>query len=374
MYRLAVKRLSNSDLTFIKDYFDGPAERKVKQKALNLNSDIFVDEFYPGLNAVSSDTTIHIDLSIFGPSGAEELILARKIRKGDSYKNWRLNGEFIHTPDDDPERFSNLHEEDIAIIGFVGTDKPSHVYLDFIAAASATDAALYGKLDKFVPRIASHSRKTMVKIDPNDLKSILEEIGILDSHPIFSFILDEDLIEAAQGNTEAKLHIYRRGGRSMSKEELVEAKTNADRIGDIGEELVDTYFRSLKERGEILDYSWVSRENAIAPFDFTVTENDGKTRRLDVKSTKKGFDTLFYLSMAELYAMKEDIPYDIFRIYNLDLDGKTASLRILQDAGRYAAEILSALESLPYDIHVDNLSGLPSNFAFATGEIMVSME
>lgn len=374
MERLSIKRLTKSDLTFLKDYFDGPAGKKVKQKALNLNSDIFVDEFYPELKSATSSTRIHIDLVIFGPGGAAPITLARKIRKGDGYKNWRLNGEFIHTPDETPHRFDDLHDEDIAIIGFVGSPEPTHVYLDFIAASNELDAALYALLDSRVPRISSHNKNTMVKISSHELKDILNEANVLDSHPICRFILDEDLIEAVQGDSEAQLRVFRRSGRSMTKEELTEAKQHADRTGDLGEEFVSAYLQKLKDAGDIVDFSWVSQENAIAPYDFTITCNDGTLRRVDVKSTKNGFSTSFHVSMAELLTMCEDVPYDIYRIYDVDAGGNTAVLRIAPDFGRYATSIVSALRAVPYNIRPDSLSCQPGQFTFELAAIELTLE
>lgn len=374
MERLSIKRLTKSDLTFLKDYFDGPAGKKVKQKALNLNSDIFVDEFYPDLKAATSSTKIHIDLIIFGPGGADPITLARKIRKGDGYKNWRLNGEFIHTPDETPHRFDDLREEDIAIIGFVGSPEPTHVYLDFIASSNSSDTALYALLDSRVPRISSHNRNTMVKISSHELKSILTTAGVLDSHPICRFILDEDLIEAVQGDSDAQLRVFRRSGRSMTKEELTEAKQHADRTGDLGEEFVNAYLQELKDTGSIADFSWISQENAIAPYDFTITYNDGTLHRVDVKSTKNGFATGFHVSMAELLTMQDPIPYDIYRVYDVNVAENTATLRIAPDFNQYAEDIINALAAVPYNVRPDSLSCQPTQFTFDPASIALTLE
>ena len=370
MERLSIKRLTKSDLTFLKDYFDGQVGKKSNQKALNLNSDIFINEFYPNLKDATSNTTIHIDLIVFGPGGADPITLARKIRKGASYKNWRLNGEFIHTPDETPHRFDDLQEEDIAIIGFVGSPKPTHVYLDFIASSNSSDSALYTILDSYV----SSSRKTMVRISSHELKNILATAGVLETHPICRFILDEDLIEAVQGDSEAQLRVFRRSGRSMTKEELSDAKKNADRTGDLGEELVNVYLQGLKDAGAIADFSWISQENAIAPYDFTITHNDGTTRRIDVKSTKSGFTTGFHVSMAELLTMQDVVPYDIYRIYDVNAENGTATLRIASDFNQYADSIITALIAVPYNIRPDSLSFLPINFVFDSNSVSLSLD
>lgn len=364
MERLALKRLTKSDLTFLKDFFDGPADKKIKQKALNLNSDVFVDVFYPDLKTASSDKTIYVDLNIFGPGGADCLNLARKIRKGDTYKNWRLNGEFIHTPDETPHRFDSLNGEDIAIIGFIGTPEPTHVYLDFIAASNEVDAPLYSQLDSIVPRVSSHNRSTMVPISSRQLQSILKNAGVLDSHPIYRFILDEDLIEAVQGDSGAQLRIFHRSGRSMTKEELSEAKQNADYTGDLGEELVSIYLQKQKEAGIISDFCWVSKQNAIAPYDFTITDCDGSIQRIDVKTTKGSFNTGFHVSMAELLTMQDEIPYRIYRVFDLNVADGSALLRISGKFNPLADNIVKILKKLPYHVRADALTCQADYFEF----------
>lgn len=364
MERLALKRLTKSDLTFLKDFFDGPADKKIKQKALNLNSDVFVDVFYPELKTASSDKTIYVDLNVFGPGGADRLSLARKIRKGDAYKNWRLNGEFIHTPDDTPHRFDSLHEEDIAIIGFIGTPEPTHVYLDFIAASNELDAPLYFQIDGLIPRVSSHNRSTMAPISARQLQSILETTGVIDSHPIYRFILDEDLVEAVQGDSDAQLRVFRRSGRSMTKEELSEAKQHADHTGDFGEELVNVYLQKQKEAGVITDFCWVSKRNAIAPYDFTITNCDGSIQRIDVKTTKGAFNTGFHISMAELLTMQESTPYRIYRVFTLNVADGSALLRISNEFKSYADSIVDTLSKIPYHVRPDALTCQADYFEF----------
>ena len=86
--KIAIKRLSASDLTFFEHQFRNTAG--TKQKAFNLDRAVFDDELYPSLPLAIGNDRVPINLSIFGP-GLEGLHnLQRKILK--QQKNWRLNG------------------------------------------------------------------------------------------------------------------------------------------------------------------------------------------------------------------------------------------------------------------------------------------
>jgi hypothetical protein len=92
--RLALKRLTKSDLTIFESHFR--TRNAGNQKSINLNADVFVSELYPAVPtlALSNGNEMPVSVGIFGPSTRPELPLARKIIKGAAYKNWRLNGEY----------------------------------------------------------------------------------------------------------------------------------------------------------------------------------------------------------------------------------------------------------------------------------------
>src|SRR5688500_2960249 len=97
--RLILKRLPASDLTFFEwQHRNRPAGN---QKAITLNADVFVAQMYPALPqiAAESDGRLPIDLVIHGPGLRPPVNLQRKIIKHGSYKNWRLDGEFIYNPE-----------------------------------------------------------------------------------------------------------------------------------------------------------------------------------------------------------------------------------------------------------------------------------
>jgi hypothetical protein len=62
--RVAAKQLTSSDLTLFAAQFHKPGQRS-KQKAINLNADVFVARFYPGLRDRFAE--LHFGLTIIGP-------------------------------------------------------------------------------------------------------------------------------------------------------------------------------------------------------------------------------------------------------------------------------------------------------------------
>src|SRR4051794_22770995 len=94
--KIAIKRLTASDLTFFRWHFDNQTSGS-KQKSINLNANIFIDELYPTLPLSQRGMAgwVPVDLLLFGPGMAGELQIQRKIVKGNTYKNWRLNGELV---------------------------------------------------------------------------------------------------------------------------------------------------------------------------------------------------------------------------------------------------------------------------------------
>src|SRR5690242_10628738 len=118
--RIALKRLTASDLTFFEPLF-----RKLKvgnQKSINLNADVFVERLYPSLPAqlATIGDVINVTLTLLGPGGAAPCVLSRAITKREAYKNWRLNGEFVYDPQDQPGRFDQMAAGDLAIFDFSG--------------------------------------------------------------------------------------------------------------------------------------------------------------------------------------------------------------------------------------------------------------
>src|ERR1017187_2059527 len=85
--RLAVKRLTASDLTIFERQFR--KRNAGNQKSINLNADVFIDKLFPFLPEASADTNgrIPLDLYVYGPGHSGAHNLQRKIFKGRSHKS-----------------------------------------------------------------------------------------------------------------------------------------------------------------------------------------------------------------------------------------------------------------------------------------------
>lgn len=90
-------------------------------------------------------------------------------------------------------------------------------------------------------------------------------------------------------------------------------------IGRKGESLVNCYLRSLKEKGNILDFSWENINGESGnPFDFVIIEKDGSVTYLDVKSTTQGWNQDMFLSKQELqFASANNSHYKVYRVFEL---------------------------------------------------------
>ena len=356
MKKLAIKRLTKSDLTLFEWQFrHRPAGN---QKAINLNADVFIDALYPSLPELAKrlEGKIPLDLFLYGPGHAPELNLQRKIIKISSYKNWRLNGEFIY---EQPERFQVLESDDLAIMEFVGEGLPNMARVVFLAKAVVEDAGLHERLSNLLP-----GSRSMAVIGEAGLRAEVLAADVDDDHPIHELLLEEALEDAAFSGVEGTRKLLaRRQGRKISKADLLRARERADEIGTVGEELVNAHLTERQRTGSIREFTWASLANSVAPYDFEVENTDGSRLRIDVKSTTGTFERVFHVSVAELRKMAEtDCLYRIYRVFEL-ADG-TGQLRISDPVQPLAAEILAALGGLPDGVTPDSVSISPTKLVF----------
>lgn len=347
--KIAIKRLTASDLTFFEWHFRN--RNAGNQKAINLNADVFIEKMYPSLPdlATGLDGRIPLDLSLYGPGLAGELNLQRKIIKIGSYKNWRLNGEFVYNPESDPTRFNNLAPGDIAVLEFSGAVQPTACRAFLLAAAVAEDQEAKAAFDEFL------GGKSMEVLSAEDTSALLGRARLLDSHPIRALTLQAELEEAAAGGSQARERLYARpSGRRLTVADLRRARENVEDIGQAGEELVNAYLTQIERSGEIDRFTWVSAANAIAPFDFMITRESGAETPLDVKSTTGDFSRPIHVSLNEVRAMIAMADYAIYRVYEIG-EGR-AKLRIAANVRTLANQLLESLRELPEGISADSFS------------------
>ncbi len=355
--KLALKRLTASDLTFFEWHFKN--RQAGNQKAINLNANVFTDQLYPALSALRRDRNnqLGIDLWITGPGTAPPLNLQRKIVKGTSYKNWRLDGEFVHNPEGAPKRFNVLEPGDLAVFGFDGDLEPDTVTLLLVAQGVQEDTALFHGLHGLL------KDDSMIVLENDSLRGLCVSLTISQDHPVWQLVSDDDLVEAASGQAPALERLLKRGRAAyLSPQALRKAKRAAEEIGQLGEELFDYYLRTRLSAQEISDYTWVSAVNAVAPYDFRVLAGNS-WEKFEVKTTSGSFNREYYLPLSELREMaRKEGAYRIVRIYDASPDG--AKARLSHELHAYGRSIIAALAGLPEGVTPNGVTIVPDALMF----------
>ena len=288
--KLALKRLTRSDLTLFEWQF-----RKIaagNQKAINLNAEVFVNQLFPALptEAISRGGKFPLDLDVFGPSGAHRLNLQRKIIKFGEYKNWRLDGEFIANPIEQPDRFNSLQEGDFALMEFTGLHYPESARLALISKSG--DPTLYSTCESF---LGAHK---MAALSGDELDRILRTAKVEESFPITGASLEAIVEDAVQGGIEGTRRLLKRSAvRTVSKEELRAARNQTDEIGMLGETFVNDYLGKEQSSNRLKSFYWDSLRNAVSPYDFTIEPLKSTRYCIDVKTTRGDFNNRIHISV-----------------------------------------------------------------------------
>lgn len=357
--RLALKRLTASDLTFFETLFR--ALNVGNQKSINLNADVFIERFYPNLPELTPiPDVIPVSLTIFGPAGGSAYTLSRAITKREAYKNWRLNGEFVRDPEGQQKRFDAMKAGDLAVMEFIGDPAPQKVSLLLISAGSAADAALHGALNPHIPG----GRRTMVQITRAELAQAAN--GVSPSHPVWLLAEDTEfdaaLEDAALGGVEGTKSLATKKAKKVTAAALAAAKISAEKNGRDGEALAWVYLKKVQADGKVKSIEWASETNAVAPYDFIVVEADGTTVNIDAKSTNGEFSRPIHMSGSELIAAASTARYDLWRIYKIDDNG--ARLRVASSIAPQAKTILAGF-TLPKGVTVDGVSIDPQTLSWS---------
>ena len=355
--RLALKRLTASDLTFFAWHFRN--RNAGNQKAINLNADVLTGQLYPALDTIvkDSENKLRIDLWIAGPAAAEPMSLQRKIIKGAAYKNWRLDGEVVHNPEGTPERFNALQPDDLALLGFVGELAPDRLTLLLVGQDAPQDQTLFRGLDDIL------GSQRMIALEDQTLGELCRRLAVPQSHPVWFLVSDEDLTEAAVDQAPAVERILKQPRFArLSLSELEAARRAAQETGRLGEELVEIHLRGRLAAGEIENYEWTSDLNAISPYDFRI-EKAGSWEKLEIKTTRADFGREYYLSVNELREMVYGGgAYSIGRVYHASPMG--AKLRYSKQVRVYGETILNALSSLPAGVTANAVTIQPDEAMF----------
>jgi hypothetical protein len=356
--KLAIKRLTSSDLTIFK-WHHKTLHEAGNQKAINLNADVFIKLLYPVLpySTIGRTGRIPLDLFIYGPGTNVLLNLQRKIIKNETYKNWRLNGEFIDNPEDNPDRFNILKPEDIVVLEFNGPDVPVSAKAIFISGSLTDDKALFSQLNAKLT-----SSRSMVPMSSQELDEIIASANPLPDHPIRRLSVDVDLEEAViTGDIDPHKIAQKPSLRTITKEDFEKAKRTAEDNGLRGEEMVNDFLKMLKTTSVITSFEWTSSINPVYPYDFKLDRN-GEITFVDVKSTQGEFETPLFISANELKQMAQSRSYDLYRVY--ELEETRTKLRIARNMQPFAEGILAVLSRLPTGIKSTVISVSPEQLPF----------
>lgn len=355
--KLALKRLTASDLTLFKWHFQNhPAG---KQKAFNLDARVLVDELYPQLGepALVPQPRYPLDLHLCGPGLAPANNLQRKILK--QQKNWRLNGELIDNPVESPELYNILEPGDFALFEFSGDVTPTTAKVVLVARASVEDAGLHVELSQ---RFADGS---MWVLEDEVVQEVLSAASPPIGHPLYDWADTSVLEDAVLGGAAGVETINaRRGNRGVSPEDFMRSRRIAEATGVAGEELLNAWLDEERREGHIQTFEWTASINAVAPYDFRVVDAAGQPRVIDAKSTVGGFGNPIHLSSMELMvAVQGPAPYDICRLYEVTED--SGKMRIARDVGPLLRHIFAKLKTLPDGVSIDSMSVRPEILNFS---------
>ena len=292
--RIAIKRLTASDCTLFEAVFRSIGAGN--QKSINLNADVLIGQLYPNLAAIAAatDNEIALVISIYGPDAKGAHKLSRKIIKNATYKNWRLNGEFIPGPPGDTSRYDNVKPGDLAIMAFKGDASPNGMDLIIVSQGAPSDAALHATL---MPLFGNRS---MIAVTPTQIAVAAGSAAVPETHPVYIAAADPEmeaaLEDAAQGGIEGTGKLLKnKGSRKVSGSDFAKAKAKAELIGQNGEGLVNGYLAAKVAAGQIASYNWQSAENAIAPFDFDTLTKSSQRTLIDAKTTGGPFENVLHL-------------------------------------------------------------------------------
>lgn len=353
--KIAIKYLTASDLSFFKVHLE-----RSKQKAINLNSDVFIEQFYPGLR--ESFSAVFFPLVVIGPGGRAAHRLARKALRSPGAKNWRLNGEFIHDPDNETGRYDELSVGDFAIVSFEGTERPEAVTLILVSARE--DPELHAAI---VARCEFAGRNTMASVSESLVAELRAATGgaYPGEHPLDALDVRDTIEEVLFGSASPALQQIRpTSGRSvtMSPEALRRQLLAAEETGHRGEGLFGEWLIAAGHQDD--DFEWVSQTHARSSFDYEVFVakwTAGMSHMfIEVKTTRGPFERPVHMSISELRFAASVENYRIARIY--DVDGKPAKLKMLAGVQVVAASIIESLGTLPAGVVAESMQIDPGVF------------
>lgn len=352
IYGYALKRLTHTDLTLFEDYFR--VNSRSKQKSINMNADVLVDDLYPVLRTAQAPGRLPVDLLIYGPGGVGGHRIQRKILRQE--KNWRLNGELVPSPEERPDRYASLRAGDFAIFSFEGAPYPTGLTMWLLSQNDPDDRPAIEALDAAVPK----GRGGMLRIETPVLQNLLDDVSdrMPDDHPLLSAALPETVMDLIAGGVADKVledTLAKRTVRAMSQAALDEMRARQARIGEDGESIAAAHLAAQLEDGLIEEFDHVSSLNAVSPFDFTCDD-----ARIEVKATSQEHERPFHISTSEIEeaARTGRGTYELWRISRVGSGSPV--LLVHHGFAALAGEIIGSFAEMPEWIRPDGFTVYPN--------------
>lgn len=354
---MAIKKLGGTDLGWFRSLYHRFSNSNLK--GINLNAAILIDDFYRDLAVIAAATNnrLAVGVTMFGPGAAAAYPGTYKLVKSPGSKNWRLNGTLVSNPLNEDHRFEVLQPNDIAVIAFDGRPAPTEITLILLAAADPGDALLHGVLAPLL----NGGRQTMISVDSAVIRHAIDLPGVPANHPLGLLLADEEIAvaleDAVQGGITGIRRLRRaRGTRVVTAGDIDQANREMSRVGAEGEALVNGYLSAIRHTESNREHEWTSLADPYCPYDFRCKLSEGSEFLVDVKSTKRGFDGNFHISIGEVVcAAGSDVPYFIYRVYKLTDAG--CSLRISEDIRTFARNLLAVHDNnMPNNVTADSFS------------------
>ena len=258
------------------------------------------------------------------------------------------HGEYIYNPEDEPERYNILRPRDLAVFEFQGRILPTSAKMVMVSQIVPADRVIHESLTTL---LGDGSMLALTIAQVQAIANRLED----DEHPFHELTFDVDLGDAAFGGSRGITALNRPPlRRAVSRYELERSRRAAEDVGRMGEEFVLQHLLRLKAAGAILDFTWTSDANAVAPYDFLAVLPDRQEIAIAVKSTGGEFERPIHASSAELVEMTGTRRYDIYRVF--ELSETSGVLRIAERVGDLASVVLETFAPLPAGVEVDGVS------------------
>ncbi len=104
------------------------------------------------------------------------------------------------------------------------------------------------------------------------------------------------------------------------------------KLGDIGEKLIliqeQKKLKELQEKGIVSLDKKIIKQKDFVGYDILSYDLNGEEIHIEVKTTKGNDKSPFYMSMNEVYVMKQDSKWRLYRVHNFNASKKTANFFI----------------------------------------------